>query len=63
MINKNQKIRMTATEYVTQFYGEVSRHYRADFYTRTVLVEKIFRNKYARNDYQCMLNAFKVELC
>lgn len=40
MINKNQKIRMTAIEYVPQFHGGASRYYRADFYTSTVLVEK-----------------------
>lgn len=63
MINKHQRIRMTATEYVPQFHGGVSRYYRAGFYTSTVLVEKMFRNKYARNDYQGMLNAFKVVKC
>ena len=63
MINKNQKIRMTAIEYVQQFHCGASRYYRADFYVSTVLVEKMFRNKYARNDYQSTLHAFKVKLC
>lgn len=63
MINKHQKIRMTAIAYVPQFHGGASRYYRADFYTSTVLVEKMFRNKYARNDYQGTLHAFKVKLC
>ena len=63
MINKNQKIRMTAIEYVPQFHGGASRYYRADFDTSTVLVEKMFRNKYARHDYQGTLHAFKVGLC
>ena len=54
---------MTATEYVPQFHGGASRYYRADFYVSTVLVEKMFLNKYARNDYQGMVNAFKVKLC
>lgn len=63
MINKNQKIRMTAIEYVPQFHSGASRYYRADFYVSTVLVEKMFRNKYARNDYQGTLHAFKVKLC
>jgi hypothetical protein len=63
MINKNQKIRMTAIEYVPQFYSGASRYYRADFYTSTVLIEKMFRNKYAKNDYQGTLHAFKVKLC
>ena len=54
---------MTAIEYVPQFHGGASRYYRADFYVSTVLVEKMFRNKYARNDYQGTLHAFKVKLC
>ena len=63
MINKNQKIRMTATEYVPQFHGGASRYYRADFCVSTVLVEKMFLNKYAVKDYQGVVNAFKVALC
>lgn len=63
MINKNQKIIMTATEYVPQFHCRASRHYRADFYVSTVLVEKMFLNKYAVKDYQGIVNVFKVELC
>lgn len=63
MINKHQRIKMIAIEYVPQFHGGASRYYRADFYTSTVLVETMFRNKYARNDYQGIFNAFKVKLC
>lgn len=63
MINKHQRIRMTATEYVPQFHCGASRYYRADFYVSTVLVEKMFLNKYAVKDYQGMVNAFKVGLC
>jgi hypothetical protein len=63
MINKHQRIRMTATEYVSQFHGGASKYYRADFYVSTVLVEKMLLNKYAVKDYQGMVNAFKVELC
>lgn len=63
MINTNQKIRMTAIEYVPQFHCGASRYYRADFYVSTVLVEKMFLNKYAVKDYQGMVNALKVQLC
>lgn len=63
MINKHQRIRMTVIEYVPQFHGGASRYYRADFYVSTVLVEKMFLNKYVVKDYQGMVNAFKVELC
>lgn len=63
MINEHQRIRITATEYVPQFHGGASRYYRADFYVSTVLVKKMFLNKYAVKDYQGMVNAFKVKLC
>lgn len=63
MINKHQKIRMTAIEYVPQFRNGASRYYRADFYVSTVLVKKMFLNKYAAKDYQCPLHTFKVKLC
>lgn len=63
MINKHQRIKMTATEYVPQFHGRASRYYRADFYVSTVLVEKMFLNKYAVKDYQGVVNAFEVKRC
>lgn len=63
MINKHQRIRVTAMEYVPQFDGGVSRYYRADFYVSTVLVEKMFRNKYSKNDYVSTLHPFKVKRC
>lgn len=63
MINKNQNIKMTAIEYVPQFRSGASRYYRADFYTSIVQVQKMFLNKYAVEDYQGMVHAFKVKLC
>ena len=63
MINKNHTIRMTASEYVPQFYWKACKYYHADFYTSTVHVKKMFLNKYAIKDYAGTLHAFKVKLC
>ena len=62
MINPNEKLEITATEYLPQIRCNTSRYYNADFFVISASLKKIYLNKYARKDYKAALHLFKAEV-
>ena len=59
MINLNQKAEMTITGYLPQFNCKTSKYYNTKFYSTTVNLKDMYINKYARKEYNSVLNLFK----
>ena len=62
MINPTQRIEMTAMEYASQFNHNTYKYYNYDIYLNRASVEKMYKNKYARQDYSSALHPFKVDV-
>ena len=63
MINLNEIIEITATGYLTQFSGNTSKYYNADFFVILASLKKIYLNKYATKGYYIDKQSFKVVIC
>ena len=59
MINLNEIIEITATLYKPQFDGKACRYYNPEFYSTIVHLKDMYINKYARKEYNSVLNLFK----
>lgn len=59
MINLNEIIEITATLYKPQFNCKTYRYYNSKFYSTTVNLKDMYLIKYARKDYNSVLNPFK----
>ena len=59
MINLNEIIEMTATLYKSQFNWKTCGYYNSKFYSTTVHLKDMYLIKYARKDYNSVLNPFK----
>ncbi len=59
MINLNEIIEITATLYKPQFDCKTYRYHNSKFYSTTVHLKDMYLIKYARKDYNSVLNPFK----
>ena len=59
MINPTEEIEITATLYKPQFNCKTYKYYNSKFYSTTVHLKDMYLIKYARKDYNSVLNPFK----
>ena len=59
MINLNEIIEITATLYKPQFDCKTYRYHNSTFYATVVHLKDMYLIKYARKDYNSVLNPFK----
>ena len=62
MINPNEKLEITTTGYLPQFYCKPYGYCNANFFIISASLKKIYLNKYARKDYKAALHLFKAEV-
>lgn len=59
MINLNGIIEITATLYKPQFNCKTYRYHNSKFYSTIVHLEDMYLIKYARKEYNAVINPFK----
>ena len=62
MINPNEKLEITTTDYFPQLRCNTSKYYNADFFVFSASLKKVYLDKYARKDYKAALHLFKAEV-